>query len=410
MIITPKCISGEISAIPSKSDAHRAIICALLSNKKCTIHPIITSDDILATIEAAKSLGAVCQIEDDTLIIDSSSGLKLDDVVIDCNESGSTMRFMLAVAACLGANANFIGKGRLPLRPIDDFYNLFKLHGAELSDNHLPLETSGRLTAGEYKIAGNVSSQFITGLLLSLPILDGDSKITLTTKLESKPYIDMTIRTMKKFGVSVLETEDGFVVKGNQQYECEDYIIDGDWSQAAFFLVGGAIGGNIKMNGLNLDSAQGDKEIYNIIKAFGGNITEENGYIISKCGDLSAMDIDATQIPDLVPIIAVLAANSVGTTKIYGAKRLRYKESDRIKTVINALLSFGIDVEEIDDGMIIHGNKEYCGGDIDCANDHRIAMAYAIMATAAKTNTVLNGESCVKKSYPDFFNDFNALR
>lgn len=409
MIINPKTLNGEINAIPSKSDAHRAIICALLSRSKCTISPIIMSNDIKATINTAISLGAKCEIIGNKLIIDSSASHN-DTAALDCAESGSTLRFMLAVTAALGVTADFGGSGRLPQRPINEFYDLFSLHGATMSDTHLPLKLSGKLTAGEYKISGNISSQFITGLLLALPILDGNSKITLTTKLQSKPYIDMTINTMRKFGVNVIENDNGWDICGNQHYNCESYIIDGDWSQAAFFLVSGAVCGKIKMLGLNADSMQGDKEIMNIIKAFGGNIYFENGAVISEHSTLFAVDINAENIPDLVPIISVLAANSSGITKIYGAERLRYKESDRIKTVVCALKSFGVDVKETNDGMIINGKKDYFGGKVDCANDHRIAMAFAIMAAFAKSKTELIGESCVDKSYPDFFEDFKNLQ
>lgn len=412
MIIKKGRLCGEIGAIPSKSDAHRAIICALLSRSVCKISPIIDSKDIFATIKATQALGAVCTVDGDTLTIDSTN-LKTDadNITIDCVESGSTLRFMLAVAAALGANVDFVGQGRLPMRPIDDFYNLFPKHGATLSCNHLPLTLRGKLTAGDYEIGGNISSQYITGLLLSLPILHQSSRITLTTKLESKPYVDMTLGVMKRFFVDVIEDEKGYVIPENQSYSACDYTIDGDWSQAAFFLTAGAVGGNIKMSGLRLDSTQGDREIFEIIKKFGGNIYEENGYIVSKKGELCGTDINAEQIPDLVPIIAVMAAFSKGTTKIYGAGRLRYKESDRIKSVTAALKSFGADVTETDDGMIINGDPEIKtmhSGKVECCNDHRIAMAFSVMAAYIVDSEII-GHECVSKSYPNFFDDFNRL-
>ena len=414
MQINSSPLCGEIAAIPSKSDAHRAIICALLSRSVCKISPIIHSDDIMATVSAAAALGAKCTVDGNVLTVDSTDIIKCGEhTQIDCNESGSTMRFMLAAAAALGANADFDGSGRLPQRPITDFCELFPAHGAALSSNHLPTTLSGALTCGEYKISGSISSQFITGLLLALPILPGDSRITLTTRLESKPYVDLTLSVMRKFGVVATEDEHGYVIPGNRQYNCDSYTVEGDWSQAAFFLAAGAIGGDIAMSGLQLDSVQGDKRIFDIIKQFGGNIYESGGKIISQKGSLCGIDVDASQIPDLVPIIAVLAANAKGTTRIYGARRLRYKESDRIKTVIAALKAFGVDVTEHDDGMEITGKPNYVmESDVDCANDHRIAMAFAVMAAYGSAANVgeLLGHYCVRKSYPDFFDDFAKLQ
>lgn len=411
MIIHPHALCGKIAAIPSKSDAHRAIICALLSKSKCTISPIIPSKDMLATIGAISALGAKCSLCGDILTVDSSDINTSGVPTVDCIESGSTLRFMLAVTAALGVSADFVGSGRLPQRPIDEFYNLFKLHGADMSSNHLPLHLSGGLTCGEYKISGDVSSQFITGLLLALPILNGDSRITLTTRLESKPYVDMTAAVMKKFGVNVTEDERGYVIKGNQCYHCDEYIVEGDWSQAAFFLCGGAIGGNITMSGLDMNSTQGDKQIFDIIRAFGGDISCENGLVTARKSTLHGCDVDAAQIPDLVPIIAVMAANASGKSRIYGAQRLRYKESDRIKSVVAALRNFGVDVTEQPDGMIINGGNYGEGtAKVDCCNDHRIAMAFSVMGAYSGSETNICGHECVDKSYPAFFDDFAKLQ
>lgn len=415
MLITPHPLCGKIRAIPSKSDAHRAIICALLSRRRCRISPIILSDDISATIGAAKALGAECTIrETDSvaeLIIDSSGALCTDSVTIDCCESGSTLRFMLPVAAALGASADFVGSGRLPQRPIGEFVPLFAEHSAVLSNDHLPLSLSGGLTAGEYKISGNVSSQYVTGLLLALPVLQGSSRITLTTPLQSRPYVDMTLDTMRRFGVTVKELPDGWVIPGGQQYRCDDYTIDGDWSQAAFFLAAGAIGGDIEMAGLRPDSVQGDKEIFRLTQRFGGNIRFENGALRCSVGSLHGIEIDASQIPDLVPALAVTAAFAKGDTRILGAARLRFKESDRIQTVAAALRCFGVSVTENDDGMIIHGGAAISPRrPIDCAGDHRIAMAFSVMGAYADGASELIGHECVSKSYPAYFRDFTSLQ
>ena len=352
-------LNGTVTAPPSKSAAHRALICSFLAGGG-SVSPIINSKDMQAT----------------TGVIDA---LKRGDSTLNCIESGSTLRFMIPVAASLGKNVTFTGEGRLPERPVGEYLEILPKHNVKVESNgFLPLSISGKLTNGTYEAAGDVSSQYITGLLLALANVDGDSAVILTTKLQSKPYVDMTVKVMADYGVYVKETEFGYLIHGNQQFKKLDYTVEGDWSQAAFFLVAGAIGGNITVNGLDMNSTQGDKEIVNVIRNFGGNITVDDNEIRCFGGELKGTEIDASDIPDLVPIIAVLAAFAEGKTVIKGAERLRYKESDRIESVVQNLKLLGAQVQETTDGMIINGGKKLNSAKLKGFNDHRIVMAFSV--------------------------------
>lgn len=382
-------LKGEVVIPPSKSSAHRALICSFLAGGG-NVSPIIDSNDMKATQQALKAL-------------ENGEG------VVDCIESGSTLRFMIPVSAALGKNVTFVGSGRLPQRPIGDYLRLLPQHDVTCeSEGGLPLKISGILTSGDYEIAGNVSSQYITGLLLALPILQGDSRIILTTRLESKPYVDMTIKVMRDFGVEIEETDYGYFVRGNQQYLKRDYYVESDWSQAAFFLVAGAIGGDVTLKGLDLNSTQGDKEIVNILKRFGADIEAQSDFIRCKKSDLTGIEIDATDIPDMVPSLAVLGAFARGKTVISGAERLRLKESDRIESVVTNLKKMGVDVTEKNDGMIINGGNVN-GAELDGYNDHRIVMAFSVAGLFANGETTITDAQSINKSYPDYFNDYNSL-
>ena len=406
--ITPASLYGTVAAVPSKSDTHRAVICALLSKNRCRIHPVDLSMDIRATIGAAEAFGAVCAYENRTLTIDAGNAFAGKHFTVDCGESGSTLRFLLPVSAAMGCTTEFTGRGRLPQRPIDLFYTLFQDHGATMSAPHLPLTISGRLQPGHYTISGNVSSQFITGLLLTLPLLPGDSVLTLSSPLQSSGYVDLTLQCMQKFGVHVAAHDKYYVIPGNQQYICADYTVEGDWSQAAFFLAAGATGGDVTVSGLSLQSVQGDKHIFGLLRQFGADIQAIHEQIRCVRAPLSGIDIDASQIPDLVPALAVIAAFAEGETNIYNAARLRRKESDRIQTTCDALQALGCRVQQFADGMKITGTP-LTGGMIDCCNDHRIAMSMSVAASGAQSGSVLQGYSCVQKSYPDFFKDFQSI-
>jgi 3-phosphoshikimate 1-carboxyvinyltransferase len=383
-------LNGEVVIPPSKSAAHRALICSFLAGGG-DVTPIINSNDMKAMEQVIKAL-------------------KNGDKIVDCIESGNTLRFMIPVAAALGKNVTFIGEGRLPDRPIDDYLRLLPEHNVKCTatNGKIPLTIEGQLTSGTYEIAGNISSQYITGLLVALPILDGDSKIVLTTELQSKPYVDMTIKVMSDYGVDVKETDYGYFIKGNQQYLKRDYVVESDWSQAAFFLVAGAISGNVTLKGLDMNSTQGDKEIVNILKRFGADIEIAQGSVTSKKSNLHGIDIDVSNIPDTVPALAVAAAFAEGTTTIYGGERLRLKESDRIESVVTNLKRMGIKVEEKNDGMVIVGGGAK-GGELLGFNDHRIPMAFSVAALCADGETVITDAHSINKTYPTYFDDYNSL-
>jgi 3-phosphoshikimate 1-carboxyvinyltransferase len=383
-------LKGEITVPPSKSAAHRALVCSFLAGGG-KVTPIISSNDMIAMQQVIKALNN-------------------NDEIVDCIESGNTLRFMIPVASALGKKCTFVGSGRLPERPITEYLRLLPQHGVKCTatNGKIPLSIEGKLTSGTFEIAGNISSQYITGLLLALPILDGDSKIVLTTKLESKPYVDMTIKVMADFGVVAQETDYGYFVKGNQQYIQRDYTVESDWSQAAFFLAGGATNGDVTLKGLDINSTQGDKEIVNILKQFGADIEVNEEYIRCKKSNLKGINIDVSNIPDTVPALAVVASFASGTTTIYGGERLRLKESDRIESVVTNLKKLGVKVEEKPDGMVITGSNlkgaQLCG-----FNDHRIPMAFSIAGLSAQGETVITDAQSINKTYPNFFDDYNSL-
>lgn len=383
-------LAGEVVVPPSKSAAHRALVCSFLAGGG-TVKPIINSNDMRATVGVINSL-------------------KNNEKVLNCIESGSTMRFMIPVAAALGRDVKFIGEGSLLSRTLGEYMELLPKHNVAVKSNgYLPLDISGRLTNGSYEVNGDVSSQYITGLLLALANVEGDSAVILKTPLQSKPYVDMTVKVMADFGVNVTETDFGYLIHGNQSFKQLDYTVEGDWSQAAFFLVAGAIGGKVKVKGLDINSTQGDKEIINVLKKFGANVTFDDTSVVSEKSELFAADINAENIPDLVPIIAVLASYAKGRTVIYGAERLRYKESNRIESVVSNLKAMGVDAEETADGIIINGENKPLGADLKGYNDHRIVMAFSVAGLFAEGKTTIDDAMSINKSYPDFFEDYNML-
>lgn len=410
IVLTPSKLNGKTSAPPSKSDAHRAIICAALSKGVCKIAPIAMSNDIKATINCVKALGAAAEIDGDKLIIDGRNIFKNKTASLDCFESGSTLRFFVPIAAAGGVSTELTGHGSLTTRPIGLFSELLPKAGVKcVTDGTLPLCVSGQLKSGTFEIAGNISSQFITGLLLALPLLDGDSKIVLTTKLESEGYINMTLACMKKFGVTAERTDYGWFVKGNQSYIPRDYTTDGDWSQAAFFMTAGAVSGDVVVEGVDINSTQGDKEIVNLLKRFGAEVEINENSVRVKKSELKAIRIDARNIPDLVPILSVAAAYADGVTEIYGAERLRIKESDRLKTTADMINSLGGIAEEKPDGLIIRGTGKLRGGEVNGSNDHRIVMAASTAALFCENEVKISDRESINKSFPDYFEKYKEL-
>ena len=407
---SPFVPSGVVAAPPSKSDVHRAIICAALSKGVSTISPVALSNDIKATIHCVNALGAKAEVNGNVLTVDGTNMFQNKTAVLDCGESGSTLRFFIPVAAVGSVNATFVGSGMLPQRPIGIFTEALPKKGVECkTEGGLPLEISGTLQSGRYEIPGNVSSQFITGLLFALPLLEGDSDIVLTSKLQSVGYIDMTLRTMAQFGVQIETTDYGWHIKGSQSYKPTAYTTDGDWSQAAFFMVAGAIGGKVTVTGVNKDSAQGDKKIAELLAQFGAKVEWADTSVTVEKGDMQALTIDASQIPDLVPVLSVCASFAQGTTKITNAERLRIKECDRLKMTALLLNNLGGKVKELADGLEITGVDKLKGGNVDGSNDHRIVMSAGVCAAKCEGEIVSSYALSINKSYPDFYKDYHSI-
>lgn len=408
--VEPSQLNGTVAIPPSKSDVHRAIICGALSRGKCVISPVDLSEDIKATIGCVETLGAKVNITEGVLTIDGSEMFKGDNYQIFCNESGSLLRFIIPVVSAMGISATFTGAGRLPERPIGIYLDCLPKAGVKCTTKSgLPLTVEGQLQAGTFEIPGNVSSQFITGLLFALPLLKEDSKIILTSPLESVAYVDITINVMKKFGVIIETTDYGYFVKGNQKYIPKNYTTEGDWSNAAFFMTAAAIKGDITVTGVDKNSAQGDKEIAEILKRFGAKVEFTDNSVRVQKGDLKATDIDARQIPDLVPILAVCATFAEGTTHITGAERLRIKESDRLSAIANAINQLGGNVIEKPDGLVITGVKSLKGGTVQGVNDHRIVMAMSVATLMATDTVTITDMESIKKSFPNYFEEYNRL-
>lgn len=407
---SPFVPNGTVNVPPSKSDVHRAIICAAMANGVSRISPVALSNDIKATIGCIKALGADAVLENNVLTVDGTNMYKNKTALLDCGESGSTLRFFIPIAAVGNINATFVGKGKLPQRPIGIFTEALPKAGTVCkTEGGLPLEIKGQLKSGIFEIPGNVSSQFITGLLLALPILEGDSEIVLTSPLESVGYIAMTIRTMKQFGVNIQATEKGWHIKGGQTYKSCNYTTDGDWSQAAFFMVLGAIGGKVTVKGVAKDSTQGDKKCAEILAEFGAKVTQRDNEVTVEKGDLKAITIDASQIPDLVPVLSVCAAFAEGTTKIINAERLRIKECDRLKATAELLNNLGGKVKELSDRLEITGVSSLKGGNVNGYNDHRIVMSAAVCAARSDEDITATFAMSINKSYPDFYIDYNSI-
>lgn len=409
-------LEGKVKIPPSKSMAHRGIICASLSSGVSVIDNIDYSDDINATIDAMVSLGAVIDKNEDKLTITGAfhkEAKRNAARTVDCNESGSTLRFLVPISLLFDGMTKFIGRGNLGKRPLDTYYNIFKEQGIKYNavDNKLNLMVKGRIKAGEFVLPGNISSQFITGLLFTLPLLEGDSKIIISTELESKGYIDLTLSCMKDFGIDI-ENRDyrEFIIKGGQSYNSRNYRVEGDYSQGAFYLSANALGSKVELLDLREDSLQGDKEAIDILERMGAKFEFKDSITIKENCKLNSTLIDASQCPDIIPVISLVAALSEGRTEIINAGRLRIKECDRLKAVSTELKRLGAKIIEKEEGLIIDGVEELEGGiEVWSWKDHRIAMTLAIAATRCKNPIIIKDYECVAKSYPSFFEDYKML-
>lgn len=405
-------LMGNIKVISSKSDAHRLLIAAALADMPTKILVEGWSNDIEATKNCLEALGCKIIRNDYGVEITPLWVAQTEDAVLECGESGSTLRFLLPIVAALGKHVIVEGQGRLPERPIGVLLDELRKHGCQVKENTLPLEMNGGITGGIYTLPGNISSQFITGLLFALPLLQGDSEIRLSTKMESKGYVDMTLETLRTFGIEIDEMDWGFSVKGGQTYRSPKEIsAEGDWSGAAFWVVGGGVGGDITCTGLRKNSCQGDKEIVSLMEQFGGKVWWQEDGVRVFGGDLKGINIDAAQIPDLVPILCTAAACAKGETVIYNAGRLRIKESDRLKAMAEGLQKLGVKVTEQAESISIIGGNIPPKGEVilDSYDDHRIVMALAIAAAALDVEATIERAEAVSKSYPTFFAEFIRL-
>lgn len=395
--VEPAVLKGNVHIPSSKSMTHRALICAALADGTSVIDGVDFSRDIMATIDALRALGAIIRIKENTVTV-RGIAVPCLNATINCYESGSTLRFMIPIAAALGSETIFLGEGRLPERPITAYIRELSKKGIKFSyEGTMPFQISGQLESGIYNLEGNVSSQYITGLLFSLPLLKGNSKIILTSKLQSKPYVDLTISCLKKFGIEIEEIENGYIIRGSQEYKPFSMTVEGDYSQAAFFYAANALGCSVNIENLSPDSVQGDKKIVEITDKWIEN--KKNGRPLS-------FKIDASDIPDLVPILAVLGTFGTESSVIYGAKRLRIKESDRLSAISDMINRLGGNVTVTEDGLIIDPVQQLHGGTVDSFGDHRIVMCAAVAAVRSSGNIkILNADS-VEKSYPKFFDDY----
>ena len=411
-VTTQGTLSGTVQVPPSKSVAHRMLICAALASEPCTIVCHSVNRDMEATAACLNALGADITYDGGVFRVMPISR-PTRGATLDCGESGSTLRFLLPVAAALGADAVFTGQGRLPERPLSPLYEEMTAHGVKMSANgHMPLTCQGTLPAGNYTIDGGVSSQFISGLLMALPLSGKESTITITGHLESASYIGLTLNALRTFGIEVIETGNGYRIPGGQGYvtPAAKVTVESDWSGAAFWIVAGVAGSKIiTCKGLDYQgSAQGDRRIVDMMRRMGADILTTPDGVTARPSALTGCVIDCADIPDLVPIMAVAAATAQGTTVFDNIKRLRIKESDRVESILKMLSGAGISAYATDNTLSVTGGPARSFS-YDPSNDHRMAMAAAVLASVMNISVTITDAECTSKSYPAFFDDFNAL-
>jgi len=398
LVIHPRALRGAVTPPPSKSLAHRLILCAALAEGESRIRSLSFSQDILATLRCCVALGAEWERDGENAIrmrgiggTDWPGGYPL----MDCGESASTLRFLIPITLAVAGGGIFTGHGRLMRRPQTPYFDLFEEKNIHYSLTGDYLRIDGKLTGGIYRLPGNVSSQFFTGLLYALAMVEGESRLIPTTRLESSDYVSMTLDALEQSGVHAIAQDDGFSVSG-QRFHPLDCEVENDWSQAGFWLAAQGLGSDLELCGMNEASRQGDRCVADFMRA------------LSASGDV---ELDVTQCPDLVPPLAARAAVRQGRCRIGGAGRLRAKESDRLSTVTAALNAMGARVTEEIDALTVEGVDTLHGRcTIDCAGDHRIAMMAAVAATRCVGGDVrLHGADCVKKSYPDFWEVYRRL-
>ena len=411
--VSPGPRTGRVTIPASKSQAHRLLICAALGREPVELVCGGPSADILATAKCLNALGAdIQQTAPDRFSVRPIAAAPGAPAQLACGESGSTLRFLLPLVGALGAEGAFVMEGRLPQRPLAPFDSVLKEHGMTLHQEGSRLRCGGQLRPGDYTLPGDVSSQYISGLLMALPRLAGDSTLAVTGHMESAGYVAMTEDALRLSGIRFTCEGQTWRIPGGQRCRLPRLCrVEGDWSNAAFFLCAGALSPEgITVEGLSLTSSQGDRAVVDILRAFGAQVTEGDGSVTVRRGALRGVTIDAAPIPDLIPTLSAVAAAADGTTYIENAGRLRLKESDRLKSTAALLSALGGQVEEREAGLVIRGRARLEGGTVDSWNDHRIAMAAAVAACACRGPVTVTDSQCVAKSYPRFWEDFQQLK
>ena len=408
VILQPGERAGTVRIPSSKSAVQRLLICAALGEGETALAVDGLSRDIMATAACLEALGAEIKTEPGSIRIKPIRQVR-SNVLLPCGESGATLRFLLPVAGALGSSGCFQMEGRLPERPMQQYEAQLRSHGMNIRRDGTRLYFDGRLSPGEYRLPGNVSSQFFSGLLLALPLLDGNSLVRAEGSPESEAYIRMTEQALALSGVRI-EKPDALTwqIAGGQRFSLPSSLrAEGDWSNAAFFLCMGALSERgVCVEGLERSSAQGDRAVLSILERFGAEVTWEGEAVRVRRGRLTPGLIDASAIPDLIPALSVLACGAVGDTEIIHAARLRLKESDRLKSTAQLIRDLRGSVDELPDGLIVHGSGSLRGGSADPCGDHRIAMSAAVAACLCSESVIVRNASCVEKSYPAFWDDF----
>ena len=410
--ILPGARTGEVHIPASKSQAHRMLLCAAMGENEVTLRCRGLSKDILATVACLKALGASVDAEGEVLHLRPVSAPPPGLCLLPCGESGSTLRFLLPLVGALGASAVFEREGRLPERPIEPLGRELCRNGMDIRSDGARLSCSGQLRPGAFSLPGNISSQYISALLMTLPLLDGESTLHMEGALESAAYVAMTEEVLRLGGVRTEKTGYGYRIPGGQRCRfAPELSVEGDYSNAAFFLCAGALSERgIRVTGLDPQSRQGDRAIVPLLEEMGAQVASDGSSVTVKRDALHGITIDASPIPDLIPVLSVVAAAASGETRVIHAQRLRLKESDRLHSTTQMLRALGAEAEELPDGLVIRGGRTLAGGTVDACGDHRIAMSAAVAGGICRGAVTICGSECVQKSYPDFWTDFQQLK
>ena len=410
--ILPGARTGEVHIPASKSQAHRMLLCAAMGEKEVTLRCRGLSKDILATVACLKALGASVDAEGEVLHLRPVSAPPPGLCPLPCGESGSTLRFLLPLVGALGASAVFEREGRLPERPIEPLRRELCRNGMDIRNDGARLSCSGQLRPGAFSLPGNISSQYISALLMTLPLLEGESTLHIEGALESAAYVAMTEEVLRLGGVRTEKTGYGYRIPGGQRCRfAPELSVEGDYSNAAFFLCAGALSERgIRVTGLDPQSRQGDRAIVPLLEEMGAQVASDGSSVTVKRAALHGITIDASPIPDLIPVLSVVAAAASGETRVIHAQRLRLKESDRLHSTTQMLRALGAEAEELPDGLVIRGGRTLAGGTVDACGDHRIAMSAAVAGGICRGAVTICGSECVQKSYPDFWTDFQQLK